>query len=68
MMFLLDTDHISILQKQSGPEYTTLIARITQVPPADLSLCTKTVLPQTWSASGTWYRYRNNAKMAKSEI
>jgi tRNA(fMet)-specific endonuclease VapC len=39
MMFLLDTDHISILQKQSGPEYTTLIARIVQVPPADLAFC-----------------------------
>ena len=36
MMFLLDTDHISILQKQSGREYTTLMARIAQAPPADL--------------------------------
>jgi tRNA(fMet)-specific endonuclease VapC len=39
MMFLLDTDHISILQKQSGPEYTRLIARIVQVPPADPAFC-----------------------------
>jgi tRNA(fMet)-specific endonuclease VapC len=68
MMFLLDTDHISILQKQSGLEYTTLIARIVQVPPAHLALCIKTVLPRTWFASGAWYRCRNNAKMAKSEI
>ncbi len=28
MKFLLDTDHISILHKQSGSEYATLIARI----------------------------------------
>ncbi len=39
MKFLLDTDHISILQKQSGPEYAALIARISQVPSADLLFC-----------------------------
>jgi hypothetical protein len=31
MKFLLDTDHISILQKQSGPEYVALMARVAQV-------------------------------------
>jgi tRNA(fMet)-specific endonuclease VapC len=35
--YLLDTDHISILQRQSGPEYTTLMARIAQHPLADLA-------------------------------
>ena len=39
MKFLLDTDHISILQKQSGPEYSALMARIAQVPRADLAFC-----------------------------
>ena|SRR5262245_13289579 len=39
MKFLLDTDHISILQKQSGPEFAKLIARIAQVPRADLTFC-----------------------------
>src|SRR5258708_26886688 len=39
MSFLLDTDHISILQKQSGPEYASLIARISQVRRADLAFC-----------------------------
>jgi len=39
MKFLLDTDHISILQKQSGPEYATLMARIARVPRADLAFC-----------------------------
>jgi tRNA(fMet)-specific endonuclease VapC len=39
MKFLLDTDHISILQKQSGPEYPLLMARIAQVPRADLAFC-----------------------------
>ena len=39
MKFLLDTDHISILQKQSGSQYSTLIARMGRVPVADLVLC-----------------------------
>lgn|SRR5262249_26617732 len=39
MKFLLDTDHISILQKQTGPEYAALIARIAQVRRADLAFC-----------------------------
>lgn len=39
MKFLLDTDHISILQKQSGPEYAALMARVGQVPRADLAFC-----------------------------
>src|SRR5437016_3607725 len=39
MRFLLDTDHISILQKQSGPEYPALMAHIAQVPRADLAFC-----------------------------
>ncbi len=39
MKFLLDTDHISILQKQAGPEYAALIARIAQVRRDDLAFC-----------------------------
>ena len=39
MMFLLDTDHISILQRQSGPEYPVLMAHIAQVPRGDLGFC-----------------------------
>jgi tRNA(fMet)-specific endonuclease VapC len=35
--FLLDTDHISILQKQSGPEFAALTARIAQHQPQDLA-------------------------------
>jgi tRNA(fMet)-specific endonuclease VapC len=39
MRFLLDTDHINVLQKQSGNEYITLLARIAGVPRADLVFC-----------------------------
>jgi tRNA(fMet)-specific endonuclease VapC len=37
MKYLLDTDHISILQRQQKPEYDNLIARMAQHPPADLA-------------------------------
>ena len=39
MKFLLDTDHISILQKQSGPEFSALMARIALLARADLAFC-----------------------------
>jgi tRNA(fMet)-specific endonuclease VapC len=39
MKFLLDTDHISILQRQSGPEYPVLMAHIARVSRADLAFC-----------------------------
>jgi tRNA(fMet)-specific endonuclease VapC len=40
MRFLLDTDHISILQKQSGPEYRAMMVRIAQqVTRTDLVFC-----------------------------
>jgi len=36
--YLLDTDHISILQRQSGPEFVTLMAHIAQQAPTELHL------------------------------
>jgi tRNA(fMet)-specific endonuclease VapC len=36
--FLLDTDHISFLQRGSGSEFTNLTARIAQHSPADFAL------------------------------
>ncbi len=38
MKYLLDTDHISVLQQQSGPDFAALSARIARHPPADLAL------------------------------
>jgi tRNA(fMet)-specific endonuclease VapC len=35
--FLLDTDHIRILQRQSGPEFAALAARITQQQLSDIT-------------------------------
>jgi len=36
--YLLDTDHISFLQKQHGPEYAALIARMAKHSPTDFAL------------------------------
>ena len=36
--YLLDTDHLRILQQQSGPEYAALAARLAAHPPADFGL------------------------------
>jgi tRNA(fMet)-specific endonuclease VapC len=36
--YLSDTDHISVLQQQAGPDSAALSARIAQHPPADLAL------------------------------
>ena len=37
MRFLYDTDHISILQRQAGPEFAALLGRIARQQPADLA-------------------------------
>jgi tRNA(fMet)-specific endonuclease VapC len=34
-MFLLDTDHVGILQRQTGPEYSRLAARVSRHPQTD---------------------------------
>lgn len=38
MKYLLDTDHLSILQQQSGQEYSALAARLSRRPVADIAL------------------------------
>ena len=37
MTYLLDTDHITILQRETGPAYATLRARLAQHPPEELA-------------------------------
>ncbi len=39
MRYLLDTDHISFLQRRSCSEFTNLVARIARRSPADFALC-----------------------------
>jgi len=37
LKYLLDTDHISFLQRRSGPEYAVLATRVAQRSPADFA-------------------------------
>ena len=37
MRYLLDTDHISILQRQAGSEFTTLRMRMAQYPQTEFA-------------------------------
>src|SRR5579884_110507 len=43
----LDTDHISILQKQSGTEFAVLSARLQHERPSDLAFCIVSLHEQT---------------------
>lgn len=38
MTFLLDTDHISILQREAGSEFARLAARVARYDPAEIAL------------------------------
>ena len=35
MKYLFDTDHVSVLQRRSGPDYANLMARALRHPPSD---------------------------------
>ncbi|MBD1842779.1 type II toxin-antitoxin system VapC family toxin [Cyanobacteria bacterium FACHB-63] len=38
MKYLLDTDHISLLQRRSSPEFAALLSRMSRFPPVDFAL------------------------------
>jgi tRNA(fMet)-specific endonuclease VapC len=57
--FLLDTDHISILQLRSGLEYAQLIARMAQHPPADFVLSVVSFQEQVLGANNYISQARN---------
>ncbi|MBD1921207.1 type II toxin-antitoxin system VapC family toxin [Microcoleus sp. FACHB-831] len=38
MKYLLDTDHLSILQRQTGKDYSNLATRLAQYPPSDFAV------------------------------
>ena len=38
MKYLLDTDHLSILQRQTGQDYSNLAARMATNPPSDFGV------------------------------
>ncbi len=63
MKYLFDTDHISLLQRRSGLEYATLVARISPYPPSDLAFSVVSLQEQALGANA----YINRAT-TKAEI
>ncbi len=43
MRYLLDTDHLSILQRQSGADYHNLVERMAQYPLDDFAISIITI-------------------------
>jgi tRNA(fMet)-specific endonuclease VapC len=63
--YLLDTDHISFLQRRSGPEYVALAARMAQHKPADFALCVVSFHEQTLGANTFISRARTTADVVR---
>jgi tRNA(fMet)-specific endonuclease VapC len=63
--YLLDTDHISVLQQQSGTDYTTLSARMAQHSPADLGLSVISFHEQVLGCHSYIIRARSSADLIR---
>src|SRR5436190_3458597 len=59
MKYLIDTDHISILQKRPAPEYAVLSARMAAHPPSDFAYSIISFHEQVLGA----HNYINRARM-----
>jgi tRNA(fMet)-specific endonuclease VapC len=65
LKYLLDTDHLSVLQQQSGPDYAALSARIAQCLPADLVLAVVSFHEQVLGCHTYISRARNSADLVR---
>jgi len=65
MKFLLDTDHISILQRESGPDFVALSARISRWNPADLAFSIVSFHEQTLGCHAYINRARNSTEVVR---
>jgi tRNA(fMet)-specific endonuclease VapC len=63
--YLLDTDHISFLQEQRGPEYGVLSARITQHPIVDFGFSVVSFHEQTLGGHAFLNRARTSAEVIR---
>jgi len=63
--YLLDTDHISFLQRRSGPEYPALAARMGQHPPADFAFSLVSFQEQVVGAHSFLARARTTADVVR---
>lgn len=63
-MYLLDTDHISIVQRQSEPAYTRLAAKIAAHQPADFYVAIVSFHEQVTG----WNAYLNRARSSEAVV
>ncbi len=64
MKYLLDTDHISFLQRRSGSEYVNLTTRIAALSPSDFAFCVVSLHEQVLGAN----TFINRAKTSANTI
>ena len=64
-MFLLDTDHISILQREAGPEYIAILTRISQHDAMDLSFSVVSLHEQTLGCHADINRAHTSAEIVR---
>ena len=65
MKYLLDTDHISFLQRRSGTEFARLMIRISQYPPTDFALSVVSLHEQVLGAHNFINRARSNTDIMR---
>jgi tRNA(fMet)-specific endonuclease VapC len=65
MRYLLDTDHISFLQRRSGTEHTRLVIRMGQYSPADFALSIVSLHEQVLGAHDFINRARANTDVIR---
>src|SRR5207248_2604959 len=63
--YLLDTDHISFLQRRSGPEYAALSARIAQNSPVDFAFSVVSFHEQVLGTHTVVIRARTTADVVR---
>lgn len=65
MKYLLDTDHISFIQRRSGTEFTRLMIRIAQYSPTDFALSVVSLHEQVLGAHNFINRARTNTDVIR---
>jgi tRNA(fMet)-specific endonuclease VapC len=65
VIYLLDTDHITFLQKRSGPEFAVLALRMAHHKPADFAFSVINLHEQTLGANNYVKRARTSAEIIR---
>ncbi|PHM05673.1 type II toxin-antitoxin system VapC family toxin [Nostoc sp. 'Peltigera malacea cyanobiont' DB3992] len=65
MKYLLDTDHLSIIQRQMGQDYINLSARMAQYPLSDFAISVVTFHEQLLGSHTYISRARNDSEVVK---